>query len=507
MVKKTQQLVAGAQRKPRPKTRMERIAIGKRISAERAALHARVVAREKQLRKRERLLTLKSKEHKSREKVTPKAGKDIPTNTEGRSEKNEREQEEADPVGGNQRGVKDDDLRDYDDGDDEEEDNDLDGSNQELDPLETVELPKKEGDKSLQDAGETSHQLIERLVNALVEKRTPPENREKEEKPLKTDLKITTMNYSGSPTDNLDLYLWQNEQMFEAKGVPKKLRVVISISSLRGKALEHMQSLGTKCQELTWEDYKEHLKQVFSPIQEKEKALERIASLQQTRDLVTYHTEFHTLLNKLTIPAELQILFYLKGLKTRTQAEVRVKKPETLDAAMKIAELYEGAMFGNSARTHFENKANHKKSNWSRNNRSQWTDSRSVMSKIEDKVREANVTQRFPSSRMGAFPRIRFRPSGFGSGGFRSGGNGNFRPNKGGFQRSRFRGQFRQEKRAPLKWTTDGKPICHKCNTPGHVAKDCFKTPKVNSVAKTNPTRGAPRQPRVNSIEDRSPLN
>jgi len=175
----------------------------------------------------------------------------------------------------------------------------------------------------------------------LLQARCDPKPRDKG-----VDYKITLATYSGNSTDNLDLFLWSLETMFEAKAVPEHLKVVTTIANLRGKALLHIQSLGEKCRKYSWEEFVDHLKATFGPRLEEENLLERLTKLEQKRDLITYLTEFRTIMNKMEeLPAKYQLLYFTRGLKKRTQAELRIKQPATLEDAIHFATVYEAAAF------------------------------------------------------------------------------------------------------------------------------------------------------------------
>jgi len=181
-----------------------------------------------------------------------------------------------------------------------------------------------------------SQRGINKNLKAL--KKAPKSTRED-----KVDCKINVAPYSSYPSENLELFLWQLETMFLAKNVSNQLKVVYSISNLKGKALLHIQSLGERARTFTWSDFKDHMKDTFSPKLEQEKQLKKLTNLKQTRDLVSYVTEFRTTMNKLDIPMNLQLLYFARGLRLSVQAELRLKKPENINHAIEIATIYETA--------------------------------------------------------------------------------------------------------------------------------------------------------------------
>jgi len=303
-------------------------------------------------------------------------------------------------------------------------------------------------------------------------------------KPERADGKLTTNTYSGLPHENLEIYLWQNETMFQANATPNKLKVVKSMGSLRRKALSHIHSLGMTCKEMDWETYKEHLKKTFTPRMEKEKMLGKLTRIRQERDLVTYTTEFMNIVNKLQIGEEMKILFFVKGLKPKTQAELNVKKPKTLDEAIELATIYEGAAFGYQAieQRKFEPRRFESRKFESRRN-SSWKPKQQTVGTANSNATGYSNNNQVRSFSSRRFPSRPFTPRTFGQSGSSQQsasnykGNNNFeKPKK--FQRRFQRPQSNNERRKfNPKFQEDKNIKCFNCNKTGHKARDC-RAPK-----------------------------
>ena len=154
--------------------------------------------------------------------------------------------------------------------------------------------------------------------------------------------------------------------------------------------------------------------------------LDKLANLRHTHDLLTYTTEFQTIVNKLLLDEKTQLLFYVRGLKSKTKAEVRCKEPTTLIEAMDLAALYEGTIW-------HEHKVRERpyQKPYHQNNRREYQNAQvNYVAKEETKERLVSKSK--------------------------------------------------------LRWSTDGRPICVRCGKTGHIGKDCRSKPRGGKDAQIN---------------------
>ena len=303
-----------------------------------------------------------------------------------------------------------------------------------------VSTPKVESRSEIQDLTRLVANLVQMQMATAQERQDNPRKE-------KSDLKINTMTFSGDKTENLDLFLWQSEVVFKAKNVPESLQVVSVLPQLKGRAARHMQSLGTQITDMNWSTFKKKMQETFTPRQEQSQLLDRLVTLRHTKDLLAYTTEFQTIINKLELDPKLQLLYYVKGLKQKTQAEVRCKQPTTLEEAIDLASLFEGSMF-------------------------QYTEHKEERHPFNKKFfRQPNPKPSYP-------PRSNYSN-------YRNNDNGNSNSHRSQsiqavqtklrtpMHRNSSRQQGNPNERPKPEWTPEGKPICSYCKKIGHYAKDC----------------------------------
>ena len=101
---------------------------------------------------------------------------------------------------------------------------------------------------------------------------------------------------------------------------------------------------------ITWEEFRQRLVEVFTPVSEKEQARYKLYGLQQTTSVQAYTMAFRELtfaIDDLSA-AEAKTL-YEKGLKRDIWKDVRLRFPTTLDEVITLAEQIDAVAGGNTA--------------------------------------------------------------------------------------------------------------------------------------------------------------
>ncbi len=154
----------------------------------------------------------------------------------------------------------------------------------------------------------------------------------------------------------IENWLAQMEDYAELTGIPSELRTRFAGTYLRGQAAywfmlarrnweEHHPSIP-----LPWEEFASGVRKEFIPPNHQENLLDRWAKYKQVGSVFQYTKGFTEL--RLQLPpgytTELQILDkYIRGLKLRTQQEVRMRSPSTLAEAMHIADRFDSVYSNN----------------------------------------------------------------------------------------------------------------------------------------------------------------
>ena len=93
---------------------------------------------------------------------------------------------------------------------------------------------------------------------------------------------------------------------------------------------------------ITWAAFQEELKTNFQPINPTETYRDYLHSLKQTTTVLAYATAFRNVtLNIPTMTDEEKKFTFIYGLKPRTREEVRLRNPDTFEAAVQLAARFD----------------------------------------------------------------------------------------------------------------------------------------------------------------------
>ncbi|GAB4813343.1 hypothetical protein N2152v2_000390 [Parachlorella kessleri] len=154
----------------------------------------------------------------------------------------------------------------------------------------------------------------------------------------------TPPTFSGDAEEDVDSWLWQVECWLTAGRVQQEAeRVLLATGLLRGAALAWWRSIALQPgPPASWEQLQQQLKLNFQPINQVETMRDRLAALRQTDSVMDYTTDFRNI--AFGIPGitddELRHRFVF-GLEERTRSEVRMRAPDTFEAAVRMAVRYD----------------------------------------------------------------------------------------------------------------------------------------------------------------------
>ena len=243
----------------------------------------------------------------------------------------------------------------------------------------------------------------------------------------------------GKPNENVRQWIFSVELWFTAGHVTSDLeRVTLAVSLLRDAALVWWRSIHDLAEApTTWEEFKSATISAFEPVNPAESARDRLATLRQSGSVRTYAYVFRS--TAMSIPGitdDEKKDRFIRGLKTNTMKEVKLRCPENFDEAVSMAVRLDSLMWrysGNPGK------------NGSTYTRPEPMDLGAIAS---------SPTERRPIATRSTVNAVNLRPS------YRDGATGNF---------TQRRPKLTDDERAKLR--REGK--CFKCRQHGHLARDC----------------------------------
>lgn len=160
-------------------------------------------------------------------------------------------------------------------------------------------------------------------------------------------VKVPETFYGNSLKEDVELWLYQVDHWLRAGRVQLEMeKIILATGLLRGAALSWWRSVELAPNPpITWEDFRGRLKEAFQPINPVETARDRLARLRQTTSANAYATIFRNV--TLEIPGitdDEKKDRFIRGLKRRTQEEVRLRTPSTFEEAVQLAVRYDSLM-------------------------------------------------------------------------------------------------------------------------------------------------------------------
>lgn len=161
-------------------------------------------------------------------------------------------------------------------------------------------------------------------------------------KPVKPDA------FYGKANENVRQWIFAVELWFTAGHVTSDPdRIIFAVSLLRDTALVWWRSI----HELpdvptTWSEYKAAIIVAFEPVNPAESARDRLATLRQTGSVRTYASFFRSIAMSIpNITDDEKKDRFIRGLKSKTMQEVKLRCPESFDEAVRMSVRFDSLMW------------------------------------------------------------------------------------------------------------------------------------------------------------------
>lgn len=197
-------------------------------------------------------------------------------------------------------------------------------------------------------AAQVQAQVQEQLA-ALQAAQPEPAHHHEEAPRLK--VKVPEAFYGNSLKEDVELWLYQVDHWLRAGRIQLEMeKIILATGLLRGAALSWWRSVELALNPpITWADFRARMKEAFQPINPVESARDRLARLRQTTSANAYAALFRNI--TLEIPGitdDEKKDRFIRGLKRRTQEEVRLRTPATFEHAVQLAVRYDSLMRPNN---------------------------------------------------------------------------------------------------------------------------------------------------------------
>ncbi|CAG8648700.1 6651_t:CDS:2, partial [Cetraspora pellucida] len=149
---------------------------------------------------------------------------------------------------------------------------------------------------------------------------------------------------------NVLTWLLQVDLLFKARRVEDEERLQYVITGLKDAALQwylnQVQSHRDKTLFEDWTSFASGIKAAFQPPHHQQLLRCQLRDLKQTSSVQEYAFRFRNLLEQIEEMHEAdKVIYFTKGLKSATKAEVNYRAPNTLDDAVKLAASFDTAMY------------------------------------------------------------------------------------------------------------------------------------------------------------------
>jgi len=155
--------------------------------------------------------------------------------------------------------------------------------------------------------------------------------------------------YNGTPDEDLNSWLFLAEQDFRTQNTPLEKQTLVASSFLRGPALQWYRRIISERGEeapLPFYEFKEGLKTIFLPHNYQQILRTKLDHLHQRSHLSHYVSTFMNIMNQIEDMSENdRIHYFIRGLATKSRAEVGYSCPKSLTHAIELAQNYDSNFF------------------------------------------------------------------------------------------------------------------------------------------------------------------
>jgi hypothetical protein len=152
--------------------------------------------------------------------------------------------------------------------------------------------------------------------------------------------------YSGAEAEDVDAFIYDLKQAFEARGVPEADRILFVSEYLTGPAKVWFRTNRARIDD--WNEFEQDIRNEFAdPYQEFNKIAE-LFTVKQVTTVLDYVARFRSFARYYSeLPDIWQVYVFQLGLKEATKRDLRIRQPETLDEAIQFSIAFDKASFAN----------------------------------------------------------------------------------------------------------------------------------------------------------------
>lgn len=158
--------------------------------------------------------------------------------------------------------------------------------------------------------------------------------------------RMTKLEFPSFDGEDFKDWYYKCNQFFELDNTPENMKIRLVSIHLRGRALQWHQGFMSEMEgkTLEWEKYLAELREQFVE-GIVSKPLIELRNLKLTTTVSEYNSKFNALRNQVVVPPDILLDLYIGGLTNEIMHTVQLMDPKTLNQAMKLARIQEGAYY------------------------------------------------------------------------------------------------------------------------------------------------------------------
>ncbi|KAJ9554331.1 hypothetical protein OSB04_018376 [Centaurea solstitialis] len=158
--------------------------------------------------------------------------------------------------------------------------------------------------------------------------------------------RMTKLEFPSFDGEAFKDWYYKCNQFFELDNTPENMKIRLVSIHLKGRALQWHQGFMSEMEgkTLDWEKYLAELRDQFVE-GIVSKPLIELRNLKLTTTVSEYNSKFNALRNQVAVPPDILLDLYIGGLTNEIMHTVQLMDPKTLNQAMKLARIQEGAYY------------------------------------------------------------------------------------------------------------------------------------------------------------------